>query len=158
MFYHSMRDMISGLAAYGGLFLTALAAGSILPVQSEAVLAGMMIMGDWPVWMLILVASLGNTGGAVINWYLGRTIEKYENRKWFPANPEQMAKAHTWYNKYGRASLLLSWVPVLGDGLTVMAGVMRERLGVFTSIVFVGKAARYIIFAWLTLQAHQLIT
>lgn len=150
--------MISELTAYGGLFLTALAAGSILPMQSEAVLAGMMILGDWPVWLLVLVASIGNACGAMVNWYLGRTLEKYENKKWFPAKPEQMARAHAWYNKYGRASLLFSWIPVVGDGLTVIAGVMKENLAVFAGIVFIGKAARYIVFAWLTLKAHSLIT
>ena len=156
MFYHSIPRMISDLTAYGGLFLTAFAAGSILPVQSEAVMASMMVMGDWSVWMLILVASLGNTGGSMTNWYLGKTIEKYEHRKWFPAKPEQMARAHAWYEKYGRAALLLSWVPILGDGLTVVAGVMQEKLSVFTGIVFIGKAARYIVLAWLTLQAQSL--
>ena len=151
-----MPAMISDLTAYSGLFLTTLAAGSILPVQSEAVLAGMMVMGSWSVWMLILVASIGNTGGAIINWYMGKTLEKYENRKWFPAKPEQMARAHVWYDKYGRAALLLSWVPLFGDGLTVVAGVMEEKLGIFAGIVFIGKAARYIVFAWLTLQAQSL--
>lgn len=151
-----MPGMFDDLLAYGGLFAAAFAAGSILPVQSEAVLVGMLLLGHWSVWMLILVASIGNTAGTVINWYLGKTLEHYKDRKWFPANAEQLARAHHWYDKYGRASLLLSWVPIFGDGLTVIAGVMEERLSVFSAIVFAGKAARYIILAYLTLVAKTL--
>ncbi len=150
-----MPGMIPDLTAYGGLFLTAMAAGSILPVQSEAILVGMMLLDEWSVWLLILVAGLGNTAGSVINWQMGRTLEHYKDRKWFPASAAQLERAHRWYDKYGRASLLLSWVPLFGDGLTVIAGVMEEKLSVFTAIVFAGKLSRYIVLAYLTLTAQS---
>lgn len=141
---------MSAVGTYTGLFLIALAAASILPLQSEAALAGLLLAGDQPAAVLIAVASVGNTLGAVINWYLGRCLERFRNRKWFPASPAALERAQNWYRRYGRWSLLLSWVPVVGDPLTVTAGVMREPLPTFVLLVAIAKTGRYLVLAGLT--------
>ncbi len=135
------------LATYGGLFLAALIAATILPAQSEAALAALIAAGREPVWALVAVASLGNVLGSLINYVLGWFVTRFENRRWFPASREQIAKAEGWYRRYGKWSLLASWVPIIGDPLTVVAGVLRENVWVFLALVTVAKVGRYLVIA-----------
>lgn len=134
------------LAALGGLFGVSFIAATILPAQSEAVLVGLQLAG-YPVLLLVLVASIGNTLGAVVNWGLGRGIEHYRGRRWFPVSDTALDRASRWYRRWGRWSLLLSWAPVVGDALTVAAGVLREPLWSFTLLVALAKTARYAVLA-----------
>lgn len=94
---------------------------------------------------------LGNVLGSVVNWLIGRGIERFHGRPWVPANPAKLDRATKWYHRYGRWSLLLSWVPVVGDPLTVVAGALREPLWSFVAIVAVAKVTRYLIVAGATL-------
>ena len=134
------------LIALAGLFAIAFAAATILPLQSEAALVALQFAG-WPPLLLVAVAGLGNTLGAVVNWALGRGIERFRNRKWFPVSPAALDRATAWYRRWGRWSLLLSWLPVGGDALTVAAGVLREPLWSFVLLVAVAKTARYAVLA-----------
>jgi len=131
------------LAAYGGLFVAALAAATILPLQSEAFFVALLLAGDFPPGLLLLVASLGNILGSCVNWLLGRSIDRFRHRRWFPVKEPALLSAQRWYRKWGRWSLLLSWVPVIGDPLTVVAGVLREPFLPFLILVAVAKAGRY---------------
>lgn len=140
-----------GLSAYPALFLSAFGAATLLPLQSEAVLVALLLAGQHPLWALLLVATLGNVLGSWVNWLLGRSIQHYRERRWFPVSPARLQQAQDWYARYGRWSLLLSWMPVIGDPLTLVAGVMRERLWVFLAIVTLAKASRYAVLAALTL-------
>lgn len=144
--------MISAALSYVGMFLTAFAAGSILPMQSEAVLAGLLAATELSAVALVLVATCGNVAGSAVNWVLGRGVERYKDRKWFPVGEPMLERAKVWYHRYGRWSLLLSWVPVVGDPLTVVAGVMREPFSSFIILVAVAKLARYILVAAVTLN------
>ncbi len=139
-------------AVYGGLFLTAFAAATILPLQSEALLVALLSLQEHPVWLLIAVATTGNVLGSVLNWWLGRWIEHYRDRRWFPSSPERIEAAQQRYQRYGQWSLLLSWAPIIGDPLTVVAGLMREPLGRFLILVSVAKLGRYLVLAAITLQ------
>ncbi|MCX5520066.1 DedA family protein [Kaistia defluvii] len=142
---------MTDLALYAGLFLAALAAATILPMQSEAVLVGLLLADYSPIWLLA-VASLGNVLGSVINWYLGRGIARFQDRRWFPVGPEALARAEAWYRRYGRWSLLLSWAPVVGDPLTVVAGILREPMPGFLVLVTIAKVGRYLVLAAITLN------
>lgn len=142
---------MTDLAVYAGLFLMALAAATILPMQSEAALIGLLVSGAYPVWLLVTVASLGNVLGSAINWLLGRGIERYSDRRWFPVTPAALDRAQRWYRRYGKWSLLLSWVPIVGDPLTVVAGVAREPFPVFLALVAVAKVGRYAVLTAATL-------
>lgn len=139
------------MTAYLGLFLSALVAATMLPMQSEVVLAGLLALGDQPAWALIAVATAGNVLGSVINWLLGRYIEHFRDRRWFPVRESQLDRFQRIYHRWGRWSLLLSWAPFIGDPLTVIAGVLREPLWSFTLIVLVAKLGRYLVVAGLTL-------
>ncbi len=142
---------MSELAAYGGLFAIAFVAATILPMQSEAALAALLASGSFPVAALIAVASLGNVLGSIVNWLIGRGIERFRGRSWFPVGPAKLDRVMKWYRRYGRWSLLLSWAPVMGDPLTVAAGVLREPLWSFVAIVTIAKVARYLVVAGATL-------
>jgi membrane protein YqaA with SNARE-associated domain len=139
------------LSVYGGLFLVALLSASILPLQSEAVLVGLLLSNNYPVGVLLMVASVGNVLGSLLNWYLGKYLQHFQQRRWFPVKPEQLDKASRWYLKYGKWSLLLSWVPIIGDPLTIIAGVLREPFLPFLLLVTIAKVSRYLVLAGVTL-------
>lgn len=139
------------LSVYAGLFLAAFVAATLLPAQSEALLAGLLLSGHYPPWLLLAVASAGNVLGSLVNWWLGTCIERFRERRWFPVNASQLRRAQHAYQRYGRWSLLLSWMPIIGDPLTVVAGVMREPWWRFLLIVTLAKVGRYLVLAVATL-------
>jgi len=142
---------MTSLAVYGGLFLAAFAAGSALPVPSEAAFAGVVLTTTDPLWIAVAVATVGNVLGSLVNWLIGRGVETLKHKRWFPASERQLDKAKVWYHRYGRWSLLLSFVPVVGDPLTIVAGIMREPLWSFIPLVTIAKGARYVVLAALLL-------
>ena len=139
------------MISYIGLFTSALLAATILPMQSEAVLVGLLVADIHPATALIIVATVGNVLGSVINWVLGRYFLIFKEKRWFPLSQRQLERSQVWYKRYGRWSLLASWVPIIGDPLTVMAGVMREPLVTFLVLVIIAKGARYLVLAAATL-------
>ncbi|MFB4370785.1 MULTISPECIES: YqaA family protein [unclassified Pseudomonas] len=142
---------MSDLYAYLGLFSAAFGAATLLPLQSEALLVGLLLGSAQPAWALVLVASLGNVLGSLVNWWLGLYLERFRDRRWFPVSESRLTQAQHWYGRYGRWSLLLSWLPVIGDPLTLVAGIMREPLWRFTLIVAFAKTLRYAVLAAATL-------
>lgn len=139
------------ISAYLGLFLAAFGAATLLPLQSEAVLAGLLLAGQQPIASLLLVATAGNVLGSALNWLLGRYLEHWRDKPWFPVSADRLQRAQQAYHRYGRWSLLLSWVPIIGDPLTLIAGVMREPFWSFFLIVLLAKAARYLVLTVVTL-------
>jgi len=138
------------LAVYGGLFLAAFTAATLLPAQSEILVVGLLLTDHAP-WLVLAVASAGNVLGSVVNWFLGRGLEQLRTRRWFPVSPAALARAEGWYRRYGRWSLLLAWAPIVGDPLTVVAGMLRETFWVFLLLVSVAKIGRYLVLAAATL-------
>lgn len=138
------------MISYAALFFSALVAATMVPMQSEAVLVGLMIAGTQPLVGLMLVATVGNVLGAVINWYLGHMLARFQNRSWFPASLAQVKRAQAWYLRYGRWSLLGSWLPIVGDPITVAAGALGERFLPFVVLVSIAKGARYVFLALVT--------
>lgn len=130
--------------ALSGLFLAAFVAATLLPAQSEAVLLAMVFAGLHPVWMLVTVASAGNILGSLVNWAMGRFLMRFAGHPRFPFTPARIAQSQGWYGRWGWMSLWASWVPVIGDPLTLAAGIMREPLWRFMLIVTLAKAGRYI--------------
>jgi membrane protein YqaA with SNARE-associated domain len=134
---------MSGLTGLSGLFLVAFASATLLPAQSEALLAGMAIADLSSPLALLAVASAGNTLGSCVNWWIGLQADRLRGRRWFPVGDAALLKARRSYARWGWPSLLLAWVPIVGDPLTLAAGVMREPLWRFLAVVGVAKTARY---------------
>ena len=139
------------LSAYLGLFIAAFAAATLIPAQSETVLVGLLLGSDFSPSTLVWVATCGNVLGSLVNWLLGRSIERLRHKRWFPVSPRQLEKAQRSYHRFGRWSLLLSWVPIIGDPLTVVAGTLREPLWSFLLLVTLAKGGRYLLLAAVTL-------
>jgi len=136
------------LSLFGASFLAA----TIVPFYSEFAVAGTLAAGGPPLAVLA-VATAGNTAGAVLNWFLGRGIEHFRHRRWFPARESDLDRAQRWFQRYGVWSLLLAWLPIGGDALTVIAGVMRVRIDVFVLLTAIGKGARYLVLIFVLDQA-----
>ncbi len=136
---------------YLSLFFTALIAATLFPLSSEALLAALLYQQYSPI-LLWLVATSGNTLGSCINWYLGKECLRWQDKKWFPVQPTQLVRAQQQFQRYGLWSLLFAWVPVVGDPLTFVAGVMRIPFWVFILLVALGKSLRYAIVILLALN------
>lgn len=144
--------MWSDFLALSGLFLVAFGAATILPFQSEIVFVALQLRGDIAIEWIVLFASVGNILGSGLNYLLGRLIERFRGRRWFPVTEDQLDRARAWYLKWGVWSLLFSWAP-LGDALTIVAGVMRTNVWLFFLLVSIAKTIRYIVVAMITAAA-----
>ncbi len=138
------------LTAYLALFFSALLAATILPFSSEVFLYA-LLQGEegWTVTtvLTIAVATFGNVLGACVNWWLGKELLRFRHKRWFYFDDQQIARAQAWFQHYGSWTLLLSWVPVVGDPLTLIAGFLRVRFALFLLLVATGKLLRYLIVA-----------
>lgn len=141
--------MISYLLLFGSSFLAA----TLLPFYSEVLLYALLREGGDPL-MLVLVATLGNTLGAVVNWLLGIYLLHFQDRRWFYFSRQQIETAQRWYQRYGFWSLLLAWMPIGGDALTLIGGVMKVRLWLFLLLVGTGKGLRYVSVVYITDWIH----
>jgi len=129
---------------YLSLCAAAFVAATLLPMQSEALLAYQVTDPALSLALLLVAATVGNVLGSTVNWLCGRFLRRFQDRRWFPVSRARLSRAEARYHRYGRWSLLASWMPVVGDPLTVVAGVMREPLPSFLIIVTIAKAARYL--------------
>jgi membrane protein YqaA with SNARE-associated domain len=134
---------------YLSLFIISFLAATILPFSSELTLAGLMATSSYDNLLLLLVASLGNVLGSAVNWILGFYSRNLSTKKWFPFKDEQIEKSSRWFNKFGRWSLLFAWVPIIGDPLTLAAGLLRVRFVEFLILVTIGKVSRYVVIFYL---------
>ena len=136
------------MSSYLVLFTFAFLAATILPFSSEAVLFTLIRQGADSL-LLLICAAAGNTLGAAVNWCLGRFFLHYQDRPWFYFTTEQVARMQHWFQRYGVWSLLLSWMPLGGDVLTFIAGIMRVNFWIFLLLVGIGKTLRYIVILFL---------
>ncbi|ENH9680901.1 MULTISPECIES: YqaA family protein [Enterobacterales] len=136
-----MSDVLSLASLFASSFLSA----TLLPGNSEVVLVAMLLSGVSQPWLLVLIATMGNSLGGLTNVILGRFFPLREKSRW-------QEKAVGWLKRYGAATLLLSWMPVIGDLLCLLAGWMRISWGPVLFFLCLGKALRYVLVAWATLQ------
>lgn len=130
------------------MLASAFGAATLLVLPSEAILLAQIKAGLTPTWALLVAATIGNVGGSVFNWWLGRHARRFEDRRWFPFSPKTIETASARYQRWGLWSLLFAWVPVVGDPLTFIAGVLRVPFQWFLPLVALGKGARYAILAF----------
>ena len=132
------------------LFAVSFLAATILPLSSE-VLFGALIAEGYSLGSLLFWATLGNTLGACVNWWLGTLLRsnysRFEDYRWIRITGKEIERAGLWFNRYGKWSLLVAWAPVLGDGLTVFAGIARVPLWQLAALAGIGKFTRYFFIA-----------
>ena len=137
------------LFSYFQLLLFSFLAATILPFSSEILLSTMYMTGSFQTLNLLVIASLGNISGSIVNWYLGKKINLYQRKKWFPVSSDRLKKSEYYFQKYGLWSLLLSWVPIIGDPVTLFAGILNVRFQIFVILVSISKISRYVFVLYL---------
>ena len=138
------------ILGYLQLLLFSFLAATFLPFSSEVILTSMYLSKIFHTFLLLLVASIGNISGSILNWYLGRKILIFKNKSWFPISNERLNKGQIFFQKYGLWSLLLAWVPIIGDPLTMIAGVFKVNFKIFFILVSISKISRYIFIIFLS--------
>ena len=134
---------------YLSLFAISFLAATILPFSSELTLAGLIATSNYDNLLLLIVASFGNVLGSVVNWALGFYSRNLTTKKWFPFKETQIERSSKWFSKFGKFSLLFTWVPIIGDPLTLVAGLLRVRFLEFLILVMIGKISRYLVIFYL---------
>ena len=134
---------------YLSLFAISFLAATILPFSPELTLAGLIETSDYDNLLLLIAASFGNVLGSVVNWALGSYSRNLTTKKWFPFKETQIERSSKWFRKFGKWSLLFAWAPVVGDPLTLVAGILRVKFIDFIILVAIGKVSRYLIVFYL---------
>ena len=134
---------------YLSLFFISFLAATILPFSSELTLAGLISTSNYDNLLLLVFASFGNVLGSVFNWGLGFYARNLTIKKWFPFKETQIERSSKWFSKFGKWSLLFAWVPIVGDPLTFVAGLLKVRFLDFIILVAIGKVSRYLIIFYL---------
>ena len=132
------------------LFLSSFLAATIFPAQSELVLASLNIADNHDKFLLVVIATTGNVLGALVNWFIGYYLIKFKNKKWFPIQKRKIDKYSRFYQKWGVWSLLLAWMPIIGDPLTIIAGIFKTNIWLFLTLVTIGKLSRYLLIIFVT--------
>ena len=130
---------------YISLFIFCLTLGTFFPFASETYLITLLLSEKYNVVLLLLLASVGNILGSVISWLFGYFVNYFINKPWFPINKYLLQKANSIFDKYGKWSLLLSWVPFIGDPIAFVAGSLRYKFILFIIFISIGKFGRYLI-------------
>ena len=142
-----MSHLLDLLWPYALMLVSAFGAATLLPLSSEAVLVAAIKAGVASPAGLIVTATVGNVAGSCLNWWLGRHLRRFEGRRWFPVTADGIARASERFRRFGLWSLLFAWLPVVGDPLTLVAGVLRVPFGRFLALVAIGKSLRYLALA-----------
>jgi membrane protein YqaA with SNARE-associated domain len=130
---------------YLSLFVVSFLSATIFPASSELTLIGLISMKEYNTFSLLSAASLGNIMGSSLNWFLGFYLLKYINKKWFPFSQNQISRASSWFKRFGIWSLLFAWLPLVGDPLTLISGILRIKFIFFIILVATGKILRYLV-------------
>lgn len=136
-FSHYLAESWFADSALAVLFISGFLSATLLPGGSEAGLIATLTLNQYSVTIVILVATLGNTLGGLINYWLGIWLPNKTNNK------KQSHKAIRWLQQYGVWTLLLSWLPVIGDPLCLAAGWLRLSFWPCAILIALGKAVRY---------------
>ena len=138
---------------YVTLFFMSFLASTLLPLGSEWLLV-MMLTGGYDPLSTVATATVGNYLGAVVTYLIGIAGGNWLIERVLRVSPEQQERAHSYYRRYGAFSLLFSWLPIVGDPLCLVGGMLRVNFGLFSLLVAAGKLIRYIVTAWITLAAN----
>ena len=147
-----MSDFTS--LGYLGLFVAAFLAGTPFPMNSEVVLSGLLLTG-FPVVPCIVVATVGNWLGAIVNYFLGRLCTYEQMLRWTRANPQRLDKIRTFLTGRGLWFALGSSLPIIGNIVIISYGILRAPFWKVTGIMFIGQLLRFIIWAAFTLGLWQ---
>lgn len=145
-YFRDVGEELGYLGLFGGTFLSA----TIIPFASEAFVIAMLLGGYDPV-AVVAIASFGNWLGGMTNYLLGYLLDYHVLEKRFKISPDRLEKFRAWSQRYGIWISLVSWLPVVGDPLTIALGFFRLSWWKVALLSLVGKALRYVVLAYITL-------
>ncbi len=150
--------MAEFLTEYGlwSLFFISFCASTLLPLGSEWLLVALLLQGSNPV-AAVVVATLGNSLGSGTNYLIGYYGGDWLQKKLLRIDKKQQQRAEVWFNRYGIWSLLLAWLPVVGDPLCLVSGMLKTPLIRFSLLVTAGKGLRYSVLTLLTFQGAEIL-
>ena len=154
-----MLSMLELLSEYGllSLFLLSFCASTLLPLGSEWFLVVLLLQGSNPV-AAVIIATIGNSLGAGTNYLIGYYGGDWLAEKLLRIDKTRQQQAESWFNRYGSWSLILAWLPIVGDPLCLVSGMLRTPVMRFSLLVTTGKGLRYLFLALLTLQGAAMLT
>jgi membrane protein YqaA with SNARE-associated domain len=123
-------------------------ASTILPISSETLLI-YYLYEENSTTLLLLAAGVGNTIGSIINYHIGKKGVEYLVTK-EKISIDRLIRSRELFDKYGGYTLLLAWVPIIGDPITLIAGTLRYNIKKFIIIVSISKFSRYLVIIFLT--------
>ena len=138
-----------------GLFIITYLSASLIPLVSEIFVVGMLPLG-YNAWGIILVATAGAYLGALTNYYIGKQGTNFVLGRYFKIEPESWERAQKLYERWGTLTLFFSWLPIIGDPLTAVAGGFRIPLTIFTFWVLLGKFFRFVVLVGISNQIIEL--
>ena len=133
------------------LFFSGLLSATLLPGSSEALLLYRLHESADQVVLLIVSVTVGNLLGSLITYAMGRGGNHLAHQKWLGIRETSLVRAEQWFQRWGRYSLLLAWLPVVGDPLCLLAGLLKVNLWLFTLLVAIGKLVRYLFLAFVVM-------
>lgn len=139
--------MLENLGLFG-LFIGCMLAATVVPFSSEALVAGAMLL-DYKLWVIVLVAALGNTAGGMISFLMGWLCKWEWLERWFRVKREKLMRVHDRIKRHGLWAALLTWMPIVGDLIAIAMGLMRMNPWWTMLLMFVGKLGRYVVSALL---------
>ena len=141
---------------YLSLLTVSFMVATIIPFGSEMYFGTLLSLGKYNSLLLLVSASIGNVLGSVFNWVCGYYVNYFIKKPWFPITRNKIQKGTEIFYKYGKWSLLLSWVPFIGDPITFVAGTLRYSLIPFVILVSIGKVGRYLVIYFSILWAFNI--
>ncbi len=149
-----MHDLLASYG-YSGLFLLSFLAATLIPLGSEWLVVALLLDRHNP-YLIVAVATIGNYLGACTTYLIGRYGGPWLTEKLLRIDSAAKEKAERFYSRYGSWSLLMSWLPIVGDPLCLVGGILQIGFRYFSLLVLTGKLARYATVAWLTLEGSNL--
>ena len=132
---------------YFGLFVISFLSATILPLGSEAAVV-LLALSEVNTWVVLAVATCGNSLGAVVNYYVGKKGAAFLFSRYITIDSRVLQRAQRVYGKWGSPILFFAWLPIVGDPLTIAAGVLKVDLRLFLFWVVLGKGMRYLVLLW----------
>ena len=129
---------------YLGLFIVSFLAATLIPLATEFFVITMPTIG-YDVWLVLVVATVGNFLGSLTNYYVGKKGGDFVLSRYIRIKPETLVRAQKFYERWGPVALFFSWVPFIGDPLTAVAGTLHLDIRIFTFWVLFGKTLRYLV-------------
>jgi membrane protein YqaA with SNARE-associated domain len=145
-----MHDLLASYG-YSGLFLLSFLAATLIPLGSEWLVVAMLLNRHNP-YLTVMVATTGNFLGACTTYLIGAYGGPWLTEKLLRIDAAARERAEGFYRRYGAWSLLFSWLPVIGDPICLVGGILQVGFRRFSLLVMAGKLARYALVAWLTLK------